>query len=114
VAPKGSEPAADGSDPEAAHVKVLYAITPADEDHTLDFWAVCRDFAVGDAKTDEFLESMNRTVVLQDVAALGLLHERLVEARAAGAEVGEVSFKIDTGGLTGRRVLAELVTAEDT
>ena len=113
VSPKGSEPAADGSDPEAAHVIVLYAITPVDEHNTLDFWAVCRDFAVGDAETDAFLESMNRTVVLQDVAALDLLHSRLVEARAAGDDVGEVSFKFDTGGLTGRRALAELVAAED-
>jgi len=112
VAPNGSEPAADGSDPAGAHVIVLYAITPVDEDNTLDFWAVCRDFGVGDVETDAFLEKMNRTVVLQDVEALDLLHARLVEARANGSDPGEVSFKIDTGGLAGRRVLADLVSAE--
>ena len=30
VAPAGSQPAADGSDPHAAHVEVMYAITPVD------------------------------------------------------------------------------------
>ena len=112
VAPEGSEPDADGSDPEAAHVVVLYAITPVDEHNTLDFWAVCRNFGVGNAETDAFLTSMNRTVVLQDVAALDLLHRRLVEARTDGTDTGEVSFKIDTGGLAARRVLADLTSAD--
>lgn len=102
VAAAGTEPAPDGSDPGAAHVKVLYGITPVDDHHTLDFWAVCRDFAVGDPAVDTFLADMNREVVLQDVEALGLIEERL------GDEWNppEVSFKIDTGGLAGRRILA--------
>lgn len=112
VAPAGRQPDSDGADPDAAHLKVLYAITPADEGHTLDFWAVCRDFAVGDEHVSEILAKMNRTVVLQDVAALDLLQERTDEERAAGGDLAEVSFKIDTGGLTGRRVLDELVAAE--
>ncbi len=102
VAAAGADPAADGSDPGAAHVKVLYGITPVDDHNTLDFWAVCRDFAVGDPAVDTFLADMNREVVLQDVEALGLIEERL------GDEWNppEVSFKIDTGGLAGRRILA--------
>lgn len=97
-----------GSDEGAVHVEVMYAITPVDEHNTLDFWAVSRDFAIGDAGVDAFLERMNREVVLQDVAALSL-----IEARMAGAESQpEVSFKIDTGGLAARRVLADLVAAE--
>jgi phenylpropionate dioxygenase-like ring-hydroxylating dioxygenase large terminal subunit len=88
-----------GSDEGAAHVEVMYAITPVDEHNTLDFWAVSRDFAVGDPAVDAFLERMNREVVLQDVEAL-----ELIEARMAGAEwQPEVSFKIDTGGLAARR-----------
>ena len=112
VAPTGSAPLPDGRDDDAAHVVVLYAITPVDEDNTLDFWAVCRNFGVGDRDVDTFLASMNRTVVQQDVTALDLLHSRLVEERASGAEVREVSLKIDTGGLAGRRVLADLTAAE--
>ncbi len=113
VAPVGSEPGADGNDHErAAHMKVLYAITPVDECNTLDFWAVCRDFAVGDETVDRLLTDMNRTVVLQDVVALDLLQSRLDEERRAGTDGSEVSFKFDTGGLTGRRVLAQL-TAEE-
>jgi phenylpropionate dioxygenase-like ring-hydroxylating dioxygenase large terminal subunit len=97
-----------GSDAGAVHVEVMYAITPVDEHRTLDFWAVSRDFAVGDASVDAFLEQMNREVVLQDVAALSLIEERLGDA----VDHPEVSFKIDTGGLAARRVLAALVDAE--
>lgn len=115
VAPAGTEPAADGTDDErAAHMKVLYAITPVDDEHTLDFWAVCRDFAVGDGQVDKFLAEMNRTVVVQDVEALDLLQQRIDETKAVGGDESEVSFKFDTGGLTGRRVLAQLVAAEHT
>jgi vanillate O-demethylase monooxygenase subunit len=104
VAPAGTEPGPGGADPHAAHVKVLYGITPVDEHSTLDFWAVARDFAIDDSGVDAFLAKMNREVVLQDVVALSLIEERL------GDEWNppEVSFKIDTGGLAARRVLAKL------
>lgn len=108
VAAAGTEPAADGTDAGAAHVEVMYAITPVDEHRTLDFWAVSRDFAVGDSQVDAFLEKMNREVVLQDVAALALIEERLGDAESHP----EVSFKIDTGGLAARRVNAELLALE--
>jgi len=67
-----------------------------DDDHnTLDFWAVCRDFAVGDAAVGDFLATMNREVVLQDVKALSLIEQRLGDEWSPP----EVSLKIDTGGL---------------
>jgi phenylpropionate dioxygenase-like ring-hydroxylating dioxygenase large terminal subunit len=97
-----------GSDEGAAHVEVMYAITPVDAHHTLDFWSVSRDFAVGDDEVDAYLAKMNREVVLQDVAALDLIESRLGDA----TEQPEVSFKIDTGGLAARRVNAELIAAE--
>jgi phenylpropionate dioxygenase-like ring-hydroxylating dioxygenase large terminal subunit len=108
VAPAGITPHADGSDPEAAHVKVLYGITPVDGSNTLDFWAVCRDFALDDDTTSEFLAMMNREVVLQDVRALDVLEVRL----AAEAQPREISLKIDTGALAARRLIARQVTAQ--
>lgn len=105
VAPAGTEVNSDGSDPDAAHVKVLYAVTPVDDHATLDFWAVARDFAIDDETVDAFLAKMNRDVVLQDVHALGLIEERLGD----DWDPPEISFKIDTGGLAARRILAELV-----
>ena len=104
IAPAGG--GVDGG--HAVHVEVMYAITPVDEHRTLDFWAVSRDFAVGDATVDAFLATMNREVVLQDVAALSLIEERLGDA----TDQPEVSFKIDTGGLAARRVNLMLVEAE--
>lgn len=108
VAPHAAHPASDGTDAGAAHLKVLYAITPVDDHNTLDFWAVCRDFAIDDADVDRSLAEMNRAVVLQDVAALSLIEERLGDEWAPP----EVSLKIDAGALAARRMLAEL-TAHD-
>jgi vanillate O-demethylase monooxygenase subunit len=104
IAPAGLAPGPDGEDAGACHVKVLYAITPVDETHTLDFWAVCRDFGPDDAGIDQFLADMNRTVVLQDVEALNLIQAR----RATDPDDSEVSLKIDTGALAGRRLLVGL------
>lgn len=104
VAPAGTEPAPDGTDADAAHVKVLYGITPVDDHSTLDFWAVSRDFAIDDATVDDFLAKMNREVVLQDVHALGLIEQRL----GTTWDPPEVSFKIDSGGIAARRLLARL------
>ncbi|MEO6651976.1 MAG: aromatic ring-hydroxylating dioxygenase subunit alpha [Ilumatobacteraceae bacterium] len=108
VAPAGAQPGPDGTDPDAAHVKVLYAITPVDDHRTLDFWAVARDFALDDESIDAGVAEMNRAVVLQDVDALSLIEERLGDDRAPT----EVSFKIDTGGLAARRVIEQLLAAE--
>ena len=102
----------DGSNTEqptdGAHLKVLYGITPIDANNTMDFWGLCRDFAIDDHDVSEFLARMNREVVLQDVVALALLETRL----AQDGLHSEVSFKIDAGGLAARRMLAEQVANE--
>ncbi|GAA3721187.1 aromatic ring-hydroxylating dioxygenase subunit alpha [Streptomyces tremellae] len=109
IAPAGTPPpAADGSDPDAFHVEVVYAITPETEHSTHDFWAVARDFAPGDRAVTDFLHDNNRTVVLQDVVALDAL-ERAVAAEAGAYQ--ELSINIDTGGLAARRILERMRTA---
>jgi phenylpropionate dioxygenase-like ring-hydroxylating dioxygenase large terminal subunit len=106
IAPVGTPPpAADGTDPGAFHVEVVYAITPETEHSTHDFWAVARDFAPGDQRVTDFLHDSNRTVVLQDVVALDVL-EKAVAAEAGAYQ--ELSINIDTGGLAARRILDRL------
>lgn len=107
VAPAGVGVNDDGSDPEAAHLKVLYGITPSTKGSTLDFWALCRNFAVDDEAVDAGMAEMQRTVVLQDVDALNRLELRLQEE----TEPDEVSFKIDTGGLAARRLIEQQLAA---
>jgi len=74
----------------------------------MDFWAVCRDFAIHDTELDGFIAQSNRAVVLQDVNALNLIETRLGDTW----DPVEVSLKIDTGGLAARRVLREMVASE--
>ncbi|HEX6568091.1 MAG TPA: aromatic ring-hydroxylating dioxygenase subunit alpha [Acidimicrobiales bacterium] len=108
IAPAGVAPGPDGSDPRAAHAKILYGITPSTETTSYDFWLVARDFALGDPEVDEFLASMNDQVVGQDVRALAALEQRV----AAEPDGVEVDIKIDRGGLAARRALAGLVASE--
>lgn len=110
IAPARVSPRSDGSDPEAAHAKILYGITPSTETTTYDFWLVARDFALDDPAVDEVLARMNDEVVGQDVRALAVL-ERRVAAEPDGVEV---DIKIDRGGLAARRALAGLVAGEGT
>ena len=105
IAPVGSVPRADGTDPDAFHVEVVYAITPETETSTHDFWAVARDFALGDEEVSAFLADSNRTVVLQDVVALNVL-EKVIANEPEGYQ--ELSINIDTGGLAARRMLGRL------
>ena len=106
IAPVGVLPSPDGTDPDAFHVEVVYAITPETEHSTHDFWAVARDFALDDAGRLGLPRRENRTVVLQDVAALDVL-EQVIASEPAGYQ--ELSINIDTGGLAARRMLAKLV-----
>lgn len=108
IAPVGSVPRPDGSDPDAFHVEVVYAITPETEHSTHDFWAVARDFALDDRGVSDFLAEQNRTVVLQDVAALEVL-EKVVATDPPDRQ--ELSINIDTGGLAARRMLARMAGA---
>ncbi len=106
IAPVGApDPNADGSDPDAFHVEVVYGITPSTEKTTYDFWAVARDFALEDQRVSDFLRENNHTVVMQDVVALNVLQKAL-DTEKAGYQ--ELSINIDTGGLAARRILARL------
>ncbi|HEV7935710.1 MAG TPA: aromatic ring-hydroxylating dioxygenase subunit alpha [Actinomadura sp.] len=108
IAPAGVAPGPDGDDSGAFHVEVVYAITPETETSTFDFWAVARDFALEDTGVSDFLRENNRTVVLQDVAALSVL-EKVIAKEAEGYQ--ELSINIDTGGLAARRLLKRMVEA---
>ncbi|HEY9441580.1 MAG TPA: aromatic ring-hydroxylating dioxygenase subunit alpha [Streptomyces sp.] len=108
VAPAGVLPADDGSDPGGFHVEVVYAITPETATTTHDFWAVARDFALGDEEVSDFLRDSNRTVVLQDVVALGKLAKSI---RTDGDGYQELSINIDTGGLAARRLIKAQIEA---
>jgi vanillate O-demethylase monooxygenase subunit len=110
IAPAGVLPEADGSDPNAFHTEITYAITPSGAGKVYDFWAVSRDFARSDDEVSTFMRDLNHTVVMQDVDALNLL-QRTLASEPTGYQ--ELSIGIDTGGLAARRILARLVEDGD-
>ncbi|MGD0055060.1 MAG: aromatic ring-hydroxylating dioxygenase subunit alpha [Acidimicrobiales bacterium] len=101
IAPVSQPPLPDGNDDHAFHMKILYGLTPSTETSVYDFWALSRDFCVGDDEIDRFLEKMQAGVVQEDVDALTILQRR----SEGTLEVNEVSIKIDRGGLAARRML---------
>jgi phenylpropionate dioxygenase-like ring-hydroxylating dioxygenase large terminal subunit len=107
IADVGAPPLPDGSDDHGFHMKILYGLTPSTETSIYDFWALSRDFCVGEGEIDQFLEKMQRGVVQEDVDALNILQRRA----EANPELTEVSVKIDRGGLAARRVLASMEEA---
>ena len=97
-------PLEDGSDDHAFHMKILYGLTPSSDGKVIDFWALSRDFCIGDDEVDRFLEKMQSSVVQEDVDALNILQARAEEDPHAR----EVSIKIDKGGLSARRMLTQM------
>ena len=83
----------DGTDDHAFHLKIFYGLTPSTETSVYDFWALSRDFCVGDEAIDSALEKMQIGVVQEDVDALNIIQQRV----NAGRELTEVSVKIDRG-----------------
>lgn len=104
IAPAGSVPSADGSDPDGFHLKILYGLTPSTPTTTYDFWAVCRDFAIADPAVDDALDAMQRNIVIEDVNALNVLERRI----SADDDPFEVVVGIDRGALSARRMIRAL------
>src|ERR1039457_4033262 len=104
LAPVEQPPLPDGSDDHAFHMKIFYGLTPSTDTSVFDFWALARDFCVGDDEIDRFLDKMQAGVVQEDVDALNVLQRR----GEGTLEVNEVSIKIDRGGLAARRMLSAM------
>ena len=108
VAPVGVLPNEDGTDPDAFHTEITYAITPETDNSVLDFWMVSRDFAKDDEDVTEYMYKNNHTVVMQDVDALNIL-EVVIEGEPEGFQ--ELSINIDSGGLAARKILKKMADA---
>ncbi len=104
IGPVGEPPHPNGADEHAFHMKIFYGLTPSSAGKVFDFWALSRDFCLGDIEIDRFLENMQRGVVQEDVDALNILQLRSDELM----EVSEVSVKIDRGSLAARRMLSAM------
>jgi phenylpropionate dioxygenase-like ring-hydroxylating dioxygenase large terminal subunit len=108
IAPVGVLPHEDGTDPDAFHTEITYAITPETDNSVLDFWMVSRDFAKDDEDVTEYMYKNNHTVVMQDVDALNIL-EVVIEGEPEGFQ--ELSINIDAGGLAARKMLKKMAEA---
>lgn len=90
-------------------LEVLNAITPMDEKHSWYFYSFCRNFAVGDADTNELLHQSLGEVLDEDADALRL-QQAQVDRRGGGRR--DVLIAQDAGVAKARRIMAQMLERE--
>lgn len=93
---------------ERYRIRVFYAITPAGPTSTNYLFGMARDFSHDSEELSEIFDKSQHAIIAEDAAALEILQSSI----DAQGWPSEVSIKIDTGGLAGRRVLAQLAGKE--
>ena len=92
------------TDDQRYRIRVFYAITPAAASTTNYFFGMARDFGHDQPELSELFDKSQHALIAEDAAALEILQAAI----DAEGWPSEVSIKIDTGGLAGRRALARL------
>lgn len=105
-----AKPADSTNDEEACRHKAVHCITPERENSAHYFWAVTRDYAIGNDEVDHLMREGVPTVFRQDIAAAEAI-ERVISAYAPGYPV-ELNIKVDAGPLRARRIIEQLVAEE--
>lgn len=88
--------------------KVVYGLTPLSARRTHYFFAIGRDYALGDAAMDEAVREGQLCLIEEDAAAVAILQELEDEEGPSP----EVSTRLDTAALIARRMLARRLRAE--
>jgi vanillate O-demethylase monooxygenase subunit len=108
IAAAGTPPGSDGTDPNAYHGKVVYAITPEDEGHTHYFFAIGRDYARGDISVDNSVRESQLALIEEDAHAVTLVQEMQDQE----GPTFESSIRLDTAAVVARRMVKRRLTAE--
>lgn len=89
--------------------KVIHFITPETQHTTHNFWAVARDFRLGDPAIPAHTHSSFKVAFEEDREALDWIEQL---QRREGLEYGEVHLSSDKGGILMRRRMKKLALAE--
>jgi vanillate O-demethylase monooxygenase subunit len=100
---------AEVADDQRYRIRVFYAITPGERATTNYLFGMARDFGHDQAELSELFDKSQHAIIAEDAAALEIL-QRSIDVEGWPSEV---SIKIDTGGLAGRRALAQLAGGTD-
>jgi phenylpropionate dioxygenase-like ring-hydroxylating dioxygenase large terminal subunit len=103
------DPAPDPGRPAVYAFKVVHFITPETQSSTHNFWAVARDFRLGDPAIPEHTHRSFKKAFQEDLEALEWIETCQEEE---GLEFGEIHLASDRGGLLMRREMKKLSMAE--
>lgn len=91
--------------------EILHGITPASRGTTHYWWAIARDYAVGDATVTRYMEDAIVEAFEEDRVALEAIEALAVREDRPGFR--EISVAPDRAGLHMRRIVAGLARAEE-
>lgn len=103
------DPAPEAGRPEAYAFKVVHFITPETQNSTHNFWAVARNFRLGDPAIPIHTNLSFKKAFQEDMEALGWIDTLQDEE---GLEFGEIHLKSDRGGLLMRHEMKRLAMLE--
>lgn len=103
------DPAPEPGRPASYAFKVIHFITPETQYSTHNFWAVARDFRLGDPAIPAHTHASFKKAFQEDLEALDWIETRLKEE---GLEFGEIHLASDRGGLLMRREMKKLAMRE--
>jgi phenylpropionate dioxygenase-like ring-hydroxylating dioxygenase large terminal subunit len=104
--PAGAGP----SSPETCRHNAVHGITPERTNSAHYFWAVARDYRIDDAEVSRIWQEGAPRVLTQDVDAVEAI-EKIISAYEPGYPV-EINLKADAGGLRARRIIEQMIVAE--
>jgi phenylpropionate dioxygenase-like ring-hydroxylating dioxygenase large terminal subunit len=103
------DPAPDSGRKATYTFKVIHFITPETQTTTHNFWAVARDFRLGDPAIPDHTNASFRKAFQEDLEALDWIDAL---QREEGLGFGEIHLHSDTGGILMRRAMKKLSILE--
>lgn len=103
------DPAPEPGRPGSYAFKVIHFITPETQHSTHNFWAVARDFRLGDPAIPAHTHKSFKKAFQEDLEALDWIETLQKEE---GLEFGEIHLASDRGGLLMRREMKKLAMRE--
>ncbi len=101
---------ADHASPATCRHNAVHGITPERANSAHYFWAVARDYRIDDAEVSRFWQEGAPRVLTQDIEAVEAI-EKIISAYEPDYPF-EVNLKADAGGLRARRIIEQMIVAE--
>lgn len=106
-----ARPAGAGhASPQTCRHNAVHGITPERAGSAHYFWALARDYRIDDAEVSRLWQEGSPRVLTQDIEAVEAI-EKIISAHEPDYPF-EINLKADAGGLRARRIIEQMIVAE--